>query len=139
QQAGAADHARPRRAAGPSRGAPQPLIRAVHSRHRHLHLAVGGHLLCLVVHPRLLRRRHRDDLLVLAGQEKDVRRSRARAARPRRQGGGRMSGRLARALDVSELPHGTADSRALLWWGNLGMMTIEGTMFAMMIATYLYL
>ncbi len=50
-----------------------------------------------------------------------------------------MSERLARVIDVSELPHGTADSRALLWWGNLGMMTIEGTMFAMMIATYLYL
>ncbi len=42
-------------------------------------------------------------------------------------------------LDVSDLPIGTADSRALLWWGNLGMMMIEGTMFAMMIATYLYL
>lgn len=42
-------------------------------------------------------------------------------------------------LDVSHLPIGTADSRALLWWGNLGMMVIEGTMFAMMIATYLYL
>jgi cytochrome c oxidase subunit I+III len=45
----------------------------------------------------------------------------------------------ARVLDVSNLPEGTADSRATLWWGNLGMMTIEGTMFAMLIATYLYL
>jgi heme/copper-type cytochrome/quinol oxidase subunit 3 len=44
-----------------------------------------------------------------------------------------------RVLDVSDLPHGTADSRALLWWGNLGMMAIEGTMFAMVLATYLYL
>ena len=43
-----------------------------------------------------------------------------------------------RVLDVSALPEGTADSRALLWWGNLGMMAIEGTMFAMLIATYLY-
>src|SRR3982751_5956407 len=42
-------------------------------------------------------------------------------------------------LDVSTLPEGTADSRALLWWGNLGMMLIEGVMFAMLIATYLYL
>ena len=41
-------------------------------------------------------------------------------------------------LDVSSLPIGTADSRALLWWGNLGMMLIEGTMFAMLLATYLY-
>lgn len=43
-----------------------------------------------------------------------------------------------RTLDVSALPIGTADSRALLWWGNLGMMLIEGTMFAMLLATYLY-
>src|ERR1051325_1030094 len=46
---------------------------------------------------------------------------------------------MTRALDVSALPEGTADSRALLWWGNLGMMAIEGTMFALLIATYLYL
>ncbi len=45
----------------------------------------------------------------------------------------------ARTLDVSELPIGTADSRSLLWWGNLGMMVIEGTMFAMLVAAYLYL
>ena len=46
---------------------------------------------------------------------------------------------MTRVLDVSHLPNGTADSRALLWWGNLGMMAIEGTMFAMLIATFLYL
>jgi heme/copper-type cytochrome/quinol oxidase subunit 3 len=44
-----------------------------------------------------------------------------------------------RLLDVSALELETTDSRALLWWGNLGMMVIEGTMFAMLIATYLYL
>jgi heme/copper-type cytochrome/quinol oxidase subunit 3 len=44
-----------------------------------------------------------------------------------------------RVLDVSALTEGTADSRALIWWGNLGMMAIEGTMFAMALATYLYL
>jgi cytochrome c oxidase subunit III len=44
-----------------------------------------------------------------------------------------------RVLDVSHLPDGTADSRALLWWGNLGMMAIEGSMFLMVLATYLYL
>ena len=43
-----------------------------------------------------------------------------------------------RTLDVSALPIGTADSRALVWWGNLGMMTIEGTIFAMLVATFLY-
>jgi heme/copper-type cytochrome/quinol oxidase subunit 3 len=44
-----------------------------------------------------------------------------------------------RVLDVSTLTEGTADSRALIWWGNLGMLAIEGSMFAMAMATYLYL
>jgi heme/copper-type cytochrome/quinol oxidase subunit 3 len=44
-----------------------------------------------------------------------------------------------RVLAVSALTEGTADSRALFWWGNLGMLAIEGTMFAMALATYLYL
>ena len=46
---------------------------------------------------------------------------------------------MTRVLDVSDLPMETADSRALLWWGNVGMLAIEGTMFAMLIATWLYL
>jgi heme/copper-type cytochrome/quinol oxidase subunit 3 len=45
---------------------------------------------------------------------------------------------IPRLLDVSALEEGTIDSRSLLWWGNLGMIVIEGTMFAMLIATYLY-
>src|ERR1043166_1741658 len=44
-----------------------------------------------------------------------------------------------KVLDVSALETDTADSRALLWWGNLGMMAIEGAIFALLIATYLYL
>lgn len=44
-----------------------------------------------------------------------------------------------RVLDVSALPHSTIDSRALIWWGNLGMMTIEGTVFALALATFIYL
>jgi heme/copper-type cytochrome/quinol oxidase subunit 3 len=44
-----------------------------------------------------------------------------------------------RVLDVSRLERGTTDSRALIWWGNLGMLAIEGTMFLMAIATFLYL
>src|SRR2546423_6028099 len=44
-----------------------------------------------------------------------------------------------RVLDVSALEEGTHDSRALLWWGNLGMLAIEGSMFVMALATYLYL
>ena len=42
-------------------------------------------------------------------------------------------------LDVSQLEEGTHDSRSLLWWGNLGMLAIEGSMFMMALATYLYL
>lgn len=44
-----------------------------------------------------------------------------------------------RVLDVSHLPTGTNDSRALLWWGNIGMLAIEGTMFALSAAGYFYL
>lgn len=43
-----------------------------------------------------------------------------------------------RSIDVSELPIGTLDSRALIWWGNIGMIVIEGTMFALLIASYIY-
>ena len=46
---------------------------------------------------------------------------------------------MQRVLDVSHLPRGTADSRALVWWGNIGMMLIEGTMFAMLVASFIYL
>ena len=42
-------------------------------------------------------------------------------------------------MNVSDLESGTTDSRSLIWWGNLSMMVIEGTMFAMLVATYLYL
>ena len=44
-----------------------------------------------------------------------------------------------RVIDVSALERETLDSRHTLWWGNLAMMTIEGTMFAMVIGAYLYL
>ena len=44
-----------------------------------------------------------------------------------------------RVLDVSALEEGTHDSRSLLWWGNLGMLAIEGSMFMMVLAAYLYL
>jgi heme/copper-type cytochrome/quinol oxidase subunit 3 len=45
---------------------------------------------------------------------------------------------MSRVLDVSELPINATDSRALIWWGNIGMMVIEGTVFALVIATFLY-
>lgn len=43
------------------------------------------------------------------------------------------------ALDVSHLPPHVYGSRAPLWWGNLLLIVIEGTMFALVIASYFYL
>ncbi len=42
-------------------------------------------------------------------------------------------------LDASELPDAAYGRRAPLWWGNLGLITIEGMMFVLMIGTYFYL
>ncbi len=43
------------------------------------------------------------------------------------------------ALDVSQLPSYGFSHRSLMWWGTLGMMAIEGTVFALAIASYFYL
>ena len=43
------------------------------------------------------------------------------------------------ALDVSELPSYGFSHRSLMWWGTLGMMAIEGTVFALAIASCFYL
>lgn len=45
----------------------------------------------------------------------------------------------ATSLDVSALPSLRLGRRSLLWWGNVGMITIESTMFALLIAAYFYL
>ena len=42
-------------------------------------------------------------------------------------------------LDVSGLSHHAFGSRDLMWWGTLGFMVIEGTMFAILLAMYAYL
>jgi cytochrome c oxidase subunit I+III len=42
-------------------------------------------------------------------------------------------------LDVSALPGYAFGHRSLMWWGVLGMIVIEGTMFAMLIGAYFYL
>lgn len=42
-------------------------------------------------------------------------------------------------LDVSDLPTVAFGARASIWWGAVGIMTIEGTMFAIMAASYFYL
>ncbi len=43
------------------------------------------------------------------------------------------------ALDVSELPLHGSGTASPTWWGTLAFMLIEGTGFALAIATYLYL
>lgn len=42
-------------------------------------------------------------------------------------------------LDVSALPGYAFGHRNLMWWGTLGLIVIEGTMFAMLIGAYFYL
>ena len=44
-----------------------------------------------------------------------------------------------RALDVRELPTVVFSHRSLMWWGTLGMMAIEATVFALAIMAYFYL
>lgn len=44
-----------------------------------------------------------------------------------------------RMLDVSELPEYAFGHRSPMWWGTMGIVLIEGTMFAALIATYFYL
>jgi cytochrome c oxidase subunit I+III len=43
------------------------------------------------------------------------------------------------ALDVSELPEYAFGHRSLLWWATMCLMAIEGTMFALLIVSYIYL
>ncbi len=43
------------------------------------------------------------------------------------------------ALDVSHLPPIAFGPRATIWWGVLGLLAIEGAMFAILLATYFYL
>jgi cytochrome c oxidase subunit 3 len=44
-----------------------------------------------------------------------------------------------RVLDVSRLPNVTFATRSITWWGTLGMMAIEGSVFALALASYFYL
>jgi cytochrome c oxidase subunit I+III len=46
---------------------------------------------------------------------------------------------LPRTLDVSGLPTVVFGHRSLTWWGIIGMMAIEGTMFAIVLSSYFYL
>jgi len=42
-------------------------------------------------------------------------------------------------LDVSGLPRFAFGQKSILWWGTMGIVVIEGTMFAILIASYFYL
>jgi cytochrome c oxidase subunit III len=44
-----------------------------------------------------------------------------------------------RILDVSGLPTYAFGHRSLMWWGTLGMILIESTVFVLAIVTYFYL
>jgi cytochrome c oxidase subunit III len=44
-----------------------------------------------------------------------------------------------RTLDVGALPPGAFGSRSLMWWGTMGLVLIEGTVFALAIGAYFYL
>jgi heme/copper-type cytochrome/quinol oxidase subunit 3 len=41
-------------------------------------------------------------------------------------------------IDVSGLPDSELDHRSLIWWGNLLLIAIETTMFALFVAAYFY-
>ena len=49
-----------------------------------------------------------------------------------------MNGRR-RALDVAALPDHAFGHQGLIWWGTVGFMVIEGSMFVMVIVAYFYL
>src|SRR5690349_14243449 len=44
-----------------------------------------------------------------------------------------------RAIDVSQLPPYEISSEAPLWWGQVFLAIIEGTMFCILIAMYFYI
>jgi len=45
----------------------------------------------------------------------------------------------ARVIDAAAIPDEPEDHHALVWWGTIGMVVIESTMFALAIGTYFYL
>jgi heme/copper-type cytochrome/quinol oxidase subunit 3 len=45
----------------------------------------------------------------------------------------------AKTIDVSHLEPHVMDARSPIWWGNLLLLCIETTMFALLVATYFYI
>ena len=52
-------------------------------------------------------------------------------AAPQRSARGRGDMSEPRTLDVGSLAPGAFGSRSLLWWGTMGIVLIEGTVFAL--------
>src|SRR5581483_7691559 len=75
--------------------------------------------------------------VVLAEPAGAGRRAFGGARRPAPAGGGGVKENL--VIDVSDLPGYAFGHRSVMWWGTLGIMVIEGTMFAVMIGIYFYL
>lgn len=46
---------------------------------------------------------------------------------------------MRRTLDVSPLPSYAFGHQGLIWWGTIGFMVIEGSMFVMVLITYFFL
>ena len=44
-----------------------------------------------------------------------------------------------RTLDVSALPNHAFGHQGLIWWGTVGFMVIEGSMFVIGLVVYFYL
>src|SRR5690349_2465802 len=42
-------------------------------------------------------------------------------------------------LDVAQLPTYVYGTRSMMWWGTMGLMLIEGTVFAITVVVYFYL
>ena len=42
-------------------------------------------------------------------------------------------------INVAKLPSYAFGHRSILWWATLGIVAIEGTMFALVITSYLYI
>ena len=42
-------------------------------------------------------------------------------------------------IDVARLPTYVFDSHSMMWWGTMGLMLIEGTVFAITVVVYFYL
>jgi heme/copper-type cytochrome/quinol oxidase subunit 3 len=61
------------------------------------------------------------------------------AALARREASAPAARPLGAALDVAGLPSYGFSHRSLMWWGTLGLMAIEGTVFALAIVSYFYL